>query len=225
MNWSIPISADFQFQIFQFNSNSIHAELNWIDYQFQFNSWIDPSPVYVVCVWEKIDHVITYNNVKVTLRLLLTCEASVPMTVWTAAGFICVAPMTVCVVTMEMPAWSAFIPFSVMLSTAQLKSSCCADRMSSVDATRAPVVVTSTSGSLSDMVKEEHYLEYRQSFSIVYWRFGPRLNIKTVFPRYGDSHVKDKMVKRHLYIETTPRAWVNSRKRNRQCSHIGSHGK
>ena len=40
---SIPIQ--FQFQIFQFNSNSIHAELNWIDYQFQFNSWIDPSPV------------------------------------------------------------------------------------------------------------------------------------------------------------------------------------
>ena len=34
---SIPIQ-------FQFNSNSIHAELNWIDYQFQFNSWIDPSP-------------------------------------------------------------------------------------------------------------------------------------------------------------------------------------
>ena len=23
---------------------------------------------------------------------------------------------------------------------------------------------------------------------------GPRLNIKTVFPRYGDSHVEDKMV-------------------------------
>ena len=23
---------------------------------------------------------------------------------------------------------------------------------------------------------------------------GPRLNIKTVFPRYGDSHAKDKMV-------------------------------
>ena len=40
---SIPIQ--FQFQIFQFNSNSIHAELNWTDYQFQFNSWIDPSPV------------------------------------------------------------------------------------------------------------------------------------------------------------------------------------
>ena len=39
---SIPIQ--FQFKIFQFNSNSIHAELNWIDYQFQFNSWIDPSP-------------------------------------------------------------------------------------------------------------------------------------------------------------------------------------
>ena len=46
LNWSIPISWGFQFQfkIFQFNSNSIHAELNWIDYQFQFNSWIDPSP-------------------------------------------------------------------------------------------------------------------------------------------------------------------------------------
>ena len=40
---SIPIQ--FQFKIFQFNSNSIHAELSWIDYQFQFNSWIDPSPV------------------------------------------------------------------------------------------------------------------------------------------------------------------------------------
>ena len=40
---SIPIQ--FQFKIFQFNSNSIHAELNWIDHQFQFNSWIDPSPV------------------------------------------------------------------------------------------------------------------------------------------------------------------------------------
>ena len=50
LNWSIPISWGFQFQfkIFQFNSNSIHAELNWIDYQFQFNSWIDPSPAYDV---------------------------------------------------------------------------------------------------------------------------------------------------------------------------------
>ena len=42
---------------------------------------------------------------------------------------------------------------------------------------------------------------------------GPRLNIKTVFPRYGESHVIDLMfnmgipilVRRHLYIETTPR--------------------
>ena len=45
---SIPIQ--FQFQIFQFNSNSIHAELNWIDYQFQFNSWIDPSPDWDVTI-------------------------------------------------------------------------------------------------------------------------------------------------------------------------------
>ena len=39
---------------------------------------------------------------------------------------------------------------------------------------------------------------------------GFRLNIKTVFPRYGNSHVKNKtiarpkMVKQHLYIETPP---------------------
>ena len=29
---------------------------------------------------------------------------------------------------------------------------------------------------------------------------GPRLNIKTVFPRYGDSHVKDKTVSRPSYL-------------------------
>ena len=29
---------------------------------------------------------------------------------------------------------------------------------------------------------------------------GPRLNIKTVFPRYGDSHVKDKTVMRPSYL-------------------------
>ena len=29
---------------------------------------------------------------------------------------------------------------------------------------------------------------------------GPRLNIKTVFPRYGDSHVKDKTVTRLSYL-------------------------
>ena len=42
---------------------------------------------------------------------------------------------------------------------------------------------------------------------------GPYLNIKTVFPRSGDSHVKDKtvfnmgipiLVRRHLYIEMAP---------------------
>ena len=30
---------------------------------------------------------------------------------------------------------------------------------------------------------------------------GPCLNIKTVFPRYGDSHVKDKMVARQSYLK------------------------
>ena len=29
---------------------------------------------------------------------------------------------------------------------------------------------------------------------------GPRLNIKTVFPRYGDSHVKDTTVVRLPYL-------------------------
>ena len=47
---------------------------------------------------------------------------------------------------------------------------------------------------------------------VVYWRNmwsllsvtlitpGPRLNIKTIFPRYGDSHVKDKTVARLSYL-------------------------
>ena len=29
---------------------------------------------------------------------------------------------------------------------------------------------------------------------------GPRLNIKSVFPRYGESHVKDKMIPRPSYL-------------------------
>ena len=29
---------------------------------------------------------------------------------------------------------------------------------------------------------------------------GPRLNVRTVFPRYGDSHVKDKTVARPSYL-------------------------
>ena len=33
-----------------------------------------------------------------------------------------------------------------------------------------------------------------------YGKTGPHLNIKTVFPRYGDSHVKDKAVARPSYI-------------------------
>ena len=32
------------------------------------------------------------------------------------------------------------------------------------------------------------------------WYSGPRLDIKTVFPRYGDSHVKDKAVARPSYL-------------------------
>ena len=29
---------------------------------------------------------------------------------------------------------------------------------------------------------------------------GPHLNIKTIFPRYGDSHIKDKTVTRPSYL-------------------------
>ena len=32
-------------------------------------------------------------------------------------------------------------------------------------------------------------------------RPGPLLNIKTIFPRYGDSHVKDKMVSQPSYLK------------------------
>ena len=32
------------------------------------------------------------------------------------------------------------------------------------------------------------------------WSPGPHLNIKTIFPRYGDSHVKDKAVVRLSYL-------------------------
>ena len=30
--------------------------------------------------------------------------------------------------------------------------------------------------------------------NILLWEPGPRLNVKTIFSRYGDSHVKDKTV-------------------------------
>ena len=36
-------------------------------------------------------------------------------------------------------------------------------------------------------------------FSLLIWP-GPRLNIKTIFPRYGDYHVKDKTVVRPPYL-------------------------
>ena len=40
------------------------------------------------------------------------------------------------------------------------------------------------------------------------WRPGPRHNIRTVFPSYGDFHVKDKTVAFYIYFETPP--WINS---------------
>ena len=36
---------------------------------------------------------------------------------------------------------------------------------------------------------------------IINWPPGLRLNIETIFPRYEDSHVKDKMVVRLSYLK------------------------
>ena len=52
----------------------------------------------------------------------------------------------------------------------------------------------------------------------VFRRSGPHLNLETVFPRYGDSRVKDKtvfnmgipiLVRRHLYIETASQVFIH----------------
>ena len=67
------------------------------------------------------------------------------------------------------------------------------------------------------------YLTYWKSLywdetQVFHWKTWAHLSIKTVFPRYGDSHVKDKTVPRpsylqhgipklvrwHLYIEMAP---------------------
>ena len=45
INWdqfrlSIPIQ--FQYKTFQFNANSIHAELNWLSIPIQFMNWSEP---------------------------------------------------------------------------------------------------------------------------------------------------------------------------------------
>ena len=63
---------------------------------------------------------------------------------------------------------------------------------------------------LHGCIRYERIREVRASksyFWLIYKEPGPCLKIKTVFPRYGDSHVKDMgipiLVRRHLYIETT----------------------
>ena len=43
-------------------------------------------------------------------------------------------------------------------------------------------------------VNESHSSKKRCCQQTIHWHPGPRLNIRTVFPRYGDSHVKDKTV-------------------------------
>ena len=67
-----------------------------------------------------------------------------------------------------------------------------------------------------DSIKNR-YSEYKFIYKNESQQPAPCLNIKTVFPRYGDSHVKDKsqdrlifnmgipiLVRRHFYIETAP---------------------
>ena len=45
------------------------------------------------------------------------------------------------------------------------------------------------------MSKHREVISYQKDTSCLpLVRLGPRLNMKTVFPRYGDSHVKDKTV-------------------------------
>ena len=47
---------------------------------------------------------------------------------------------------------------------------------------------------LKSSLVEDKAIFYLNNEGYVCWWPGPRLNIKTVFPRYGDSHVKDKTV-------------------------------
>ena len=48
-----------------------------------------------------------------------------------------------------------------------------------------------------------YYTDHGLCFNIKtsYQYTGPWFNIKTVFPRYGDSHVKDKTVARPSYLQ------------------------
>ena len=60
-------------------------------------------------------------------------------------------------------------------------------------------------GARGKLSKNDHYRD-RKKASFVRggmlgtYRTGPRFYIKTVFPRYGDSHVKDKTVASPFYL-------------------------
>ena len=49
-------------------------------------------------------------------------------------------------------------------------------------------------------LKSNKNCSMRKDKNKVQQTLGPRLNIKTIFPRYGDSHVKDKKVTRPWYL-------------------------
>ena len=57
-----------------------------------------------------------------------------------------------------------------------------------------PIAISMNNAYILDVYKIS--LKWYLYFSVS----GPRLNIKTVFPRYGDSHVKDKTVARPSYL-------------------------
>ena len=57
--------------------------------------------------------------------------------------------------------------------------------------------VTANSKNSSERDKSQSGLAGEaKPWSLRYWGPGPHLNIKTIFPMYGDSHVKDKTVER-----------------------------
>ena len=50
----------------------------------------------------------------------------------------------------------------------------------------------------ADDSSQGNYARYAHTCAVT--SVGPHLNTKTIFPRYGDSHVKDKMVARPSYL-------------------------
>ena len=67
-------------------------------------------------------------------------------------------------------------------------------------------------------VKYERHSFWHNDLILWRQRSGPRLNIKTVFPRYGDSNVKDKTAARPSSI------WNNLSMPGLKLTHVGKRG-